>query len=53
LHVWTPRLKPGDLPADQTVTIETAGEVARVYRLEGKLLPDHDQGSSSLTWQRY
>lgn len=53
LHVWTPRLKPGDLPADQTVTIATAGDVARVYRLEGKLLPDHDQGSSSLTWQRY
>jgi len=53
LRLWTPRMKPGDLPADQALTIGASDDVTRVYRLEGKLLPDHDQGSSSLTWERY
>jgi plastocyanin len=53
LHLWTPRMKPGDLPAEQTLTIGASDDVTRVYKLEGKLLPDHDQGSSSLTWERY
>jgi hypothetical protein len=23
------------------------------FRIEGKLLPEHDHGGSGLTWQRY
>jgi plastocyanin len=53
LRVWTSRLKPGALPAEQTVTIAASDDVTRVYRLDGKLLPKHDHGSSSLTWERY
>jgi plastocyanin len=53
LHVWTPRLKPNALPAAQPLTLAAADDVTRVYRLEGKLLPDHDHGGSSLTWERY
>jgi plastocyanin len=53
LRVWTPRLKPGALPPEETVTITAADDVTRVYRLQGKLLPDHDHGGSSLTWERY
>jgi plastocyanin len=53
LHVWTPRLKPSDLPAEEMLTLAASDDVTRVYRLEGKLLPDHDQAGSSLTWERY
>jgi plastocyanin len=53
LHVWTPRIKPGDLPADQPLTITASDDVTKTYQLEGKLLPDYDQGSSSLTWEKY
>jgi plastocyanin len=53
LHVWTPRLKPGDLPADQTLTLAASDDLTQVYRLQGKLLPDHDQHGSSLSWERY
>lgn len=52
LHVWTSRLKPSALPAEQTVAI-TAADDTRVVRLEGKLLPDHDASNRSLTWERY
>jgi hypothetical protein len=53
LHVWTPRLKPDDMPADAAITVGAAGDQTRVYRLPGKLLPDHDHAGSSLTWERY
>jgi plastocyanin len=53
LHVWTARLKPGDLPAEETFTVTASGEQSKVLKLSGKLLPDHDQRSTSLTWERY
>jgi plastocyanin len=53
LRVWTPRLRPGALPPDETVTITASDDATRVYRLQGKLLPDHNHGGSSLTWERY
>jgi plastocyanin len=53
LRIWTPRQKPSALPAEQTVTIAATGDETRVYKLTGKLLPDHEQASSSLTWERY
>jgi plastocyanin len=53
LHVWTPRLKPADLPATETLTLAAADDVTRVYQLEGKLYEEHDHGGSGLTWQRY
>jgi plastocyanin len=53
VHIWTSRLKPSALPAAQTLTLTATDDVTRVFRLDAKLLPGHDHGSSSLTWERY
>jgi plastocyanin len=52
VEVWTPRARPSDLPAAQRLEVEGAVITAEV-RVTGRLQPDHDHGSSSLTWKRY
>jgi plastocyanin len=53
LNVWTPRLRPGDLPPSQSVKMGADGNVTIELKLTGKLLPDHEIMTSSLTWERY
>jgi plastocyanin len=53
LRVWTPRVRPGDLPAEQKVTVSAEGDVTLELKLTGKLLPDHELVLSSLSWERY
>jgi len=53
VHVWTDRVRPGDLPAEKHISVPASGEATLQFKLAGKLLPDHDQVSSSLSWQRY
>jgi plastocyanin len=53
LNLWTPRLRPGDLPPSRQVTVGADGEVTLTFKLSGKLLPDHELATSSLTWERY
>jgi plastocyanin len=53
LHVWTPRLRPGDLPPEQTLAMGENGDVAITFKLAAKLLPDHEVMTSSLSWERY
>jgi plastocyanin len=52
VRVWTPRARPADLPAEAAVTIDGAPRELG-FQMKGKLLPEHDHGGSSLTWQRY
>jgi plastocyanin len=55
LHVWTPRLRPSDLPATQTIKITADGTQTIAIKLEGKLAPDFSDSKrvSSLPWERY
>jgi plastocyanin len=52
LQVWTPRVRPTSLPAAQRLTV-TDGAAAAEVRITGRLAPDHEHGTSSLTWDRY
>jgi plastocyanin len=52
IEVWTPRARSSDLPAVQRLTIDGHVTTAEV-RIPGRLQPDHDHGSSSLSWKRY
>jgi hypothetical protein len=53
VNVWTPRARPNQLPA--AVAVDVAATPATELKLEvrGKLMPDHDHGSPSLSWERY
>ena len=55
IHVWTERLKPGDLPAAQTIRVAADGTQTVSFKLEGRMAPDfHDRERvSSLPWERY
>jgi plastocyanin len=56
VHVWTPRLRPNDMPAVKEIAIAAAGAQSLTFKLEGKLLPDRDRDlrtSSALPWERY
>jgi plastocyanin len=53
VRLWTPRLRPGDLPPEQSVSVGPDGDVSVTFTLTGKLLPDHELMTSSLTWERY
>jgi plastocyanin len=52
VYAWTPRLRPPDAPAGVTVELHD-GRQDVAFRVEGKLLPEHDHGGSGLSWQRY
>jgi len=52
VEIWTPRARQSDLPAAQRLEIK--GPVTTIeVRVTGRLQPDHDHGSSSLSWKRY
>jgi plastocyanin len=55
LHVWTPRLRPNDMPAPQTIKLTADGTQIVSIKLAGKLAPDfYDRERvSSLPWERY
>jgi plastocyanin len=50
---WTPRARPKNLPASTAVNLGADQRAAIAFRIDGKLLPDHDHGDTSLTWERY
>jgi plastocyanin len=51
--LWTPRARPGDLPPDATVALNGEDAKPVVFRIDGKLRPEHDHSSTSLSWERY
>ena len=52
VHVWTPRARPKNLP--DSVIADVGPETKTIaFRIDGKLLPAHDHGDTSLTWERY
>jgi plastocyanin len=53
LEAWTPRVRPAGLPAAQPLQVGASVVVSATVRLTGRLAPDHDHGSSSLSWERY
>jgi hypothetical protein len=55
IHVWTPRLRPNDLPVPRTIKVAADGTQTLSVKLEGKLAPDfYDRERvSSLPWERY
>jgi len=53
LEIWTPRTRPAGLPAAQQITVGAGAVATATVRLLGRLAPDHDHGSSSLSWERY
>ena len=53
LEVWTPRVRPAGLPAAQPLTVGAEAVATASVQILGKLAPDHDHGSSSLSWERY
>jgi plastocyanin len=52
LAAWTPRVRPSELPAPQPVAVDDVA-VKVTVELTGRLAPEHDHGSSSLSWERY
>jgi plastocyanin len=50
---WTSRVRPASLPPSLQVTVTEQGTAAAEIRITGRLAPAHEQGASSLTWQRY
>ena len=55
LRVWTPRLRPNDMPAPRTVAVASDGTQTISIKLEGKLARDFSDSErvSSLPWERY
>jgi len=52
VEVWTPRARPMGLPAPQRVAV-TDGVAKASTRITGRLAPEQDHGSTSLSWDRY
>ena len=52
VEVWTPRARASDLPVAQRVEVQGSATTVDV-RVTARLQPDHDHGSSSLSWKRY
>jgi plastocyanin len=50
---WTSRVRPTGLPPSLQVTVTEQGTAEAEIRITGRLTPAHQQGDSSLTWQRY
>jgi plastocyanin len=55
LRVWTPRLRPNEMPAPRTIKVAADGTQTISVKLEGKLARDFydDAHVSSLPWERY
>jgi plastocyanin len=53
VNVWTPRLRPADLPPPMEITV-AAGQTTRLAsRFTAKLFPPHATVGSSLQWSHY
>ena len=52
VEVWTPRVRPAELPAAQQVAVANDAAKTQV-RITGRMAPPHAHGVSSLTWDRY
>jgi plastocyanin len=52
VEVWTPRVRPAQLPATQPIAV-TTDTVAVDVEIDGRMAPAHAHGASSLTWERY
>jgi plastocyanin len=52
VDAWTPRARPAGLPAAQRIAV-TDGVAKTELAVMGRLAPEHDHGSSSLSWDRY
>ena len=52
VEVWTPRVRPAELPAAQQVAVANDAAKTQV-RITGRMAPPHVHGVSSLTWDRY
>jgi plastocyanin len=52
VEAWTPRAREAELPAAQRVQVKGAATTTEI-RVTARLQPDHDHGSSSLSWKRY
>ncbi|HEX6996915.1 MAG TPA: methylamine utilization protein [Gammaproteobacteria bacterium] len=53
VHVWTPRAHTDELPAPVPVTVRGGAAADVTFRFASKLMPAHDHGATSLTWDRY
>ncbi len=53
IDLWTPRARPNALPAAAEVALQAESPSSVVFRLVGKLAPDHDHNAASLSWERY
>jgi plastocyanin len=51
VDAWTPRARPTGLPVEQRIAV--ADTAMAEFQVTGRLAPEHDHGSSSLTWDRY
>jgi plastocyanin len=51
VDAWTPRARPAGLPTEQRIAVADTATVE--FQVTGRLAPEHDHGSSSLTWDRY
>jgi plastocyanin len=52
VDAWTPRARPSGLPAERRITVAD-GVSKTELAVTGRLAPEHDHGSSSLSWDRY
>jgi plastocyanin len=53
VHVWTPRLRRGDLPAPVEIDVAAGDPTAFAAQFTAKLSPAHHSAASSLQWSRY
>ena len=53
VQIWTPRLRPGDVPAAVEIDVSPGTSAEVSYRFTSKLLPGHDRHGSSLKWSHY
>jgi plastocyanin len=53
IDLWTPRARPNSLPAATEVAVASSASSSVVFRVDGKLAPDHDHRTASLSWERY
>lgn len=52
VHAWTPRMRPGDLPAPVEVSIGDNPKHVAV-QFAAKLYPPHESSEAGLQWSRY
>jgi plastocyanin len=53
VNVWTPRARSNQLPTGVLVDVAAAPGAEIELEVRGKLMPEHDHHSPSLSWERY